>query len=287
MRCKLKRGEKLSEGIRRVARKQLGLAAGLLRAETDPRGGSVHEARQWLKKARATLQLAKPALGDEFCRREDGKLRKIAHGLARRRDAEVLVLTLEALRSGRRDVAEDRTWEKLQQIFLKRRDSFSGELRAERRKCRAGLKAARGRVDDWPLKKLRWPHLCRALGRIHREGRKALQKAERTRATDDFHAWRRRVKELWYDLRILEAVLPAAMNRRARGMQELGEHLGNEHDLAMLEEALATCKLGVEEQRMVRGRVRSRRAALQQAALKQGRRLFAKSGGEFVKRLKS
>lgn len=282
MHYKLKSGEKLSNGIRRVARKQMGRAGELLRESAGAQGGSIHEARQWLKKARATLQLVRPALGDKVCRREDGKLRKIARRLARRRDAEVLVTTLETLRSGRRELAEDRAWEKLQQIFLKRREA-SVESLPDLQKFRGELRELRARVNDWPLKKLHASDLRRGLGRVYRDGRKAMQRSEKTRTTEDFHAWRKRVKELWHGLRILEPELPAAMAGFAPGLKELGEHLGNEHDLAVLEAALATCKLDTDELKVVKKRVQLRRAALQQTALKQGRRLFAKDAGTFVK----
>jgi CHAD domain-containing protein len=277
MNYKLKPGEKLSAGIRRIARKQMDRAARLLKnSADDARGRSLHEARQWLKKARATLRLVRPALGGGVWRREDRRLREVARGLARPRDAEVLVMTLETLRSGRRELAEDRVWEKLQQIFLKRRGQFAKGLQAETRR----------RVNDWPLKKLRRPDLCLGAGRVYREGRKAQQRAEQTRATEDLHEWRKRVKELWYGLRMLESELPEALAGFAAKLKDLGEILGNDHDLAMLETTLKTCKVNAEELKAIKGRVRTRRAGLQQTAFKLGRRLFAEEPGRFVRRIK-
>ena len=271
MNYKLRAGEKLSGGIRRVARKQMERAAELLRKRSsDAQGRSVHEARQWLKKSRATLRLVRPAVGGRVCRREDRKLRRVARGLARRRDAEVLVLTLETLRSGRRELAEDRVWEKLQQIFLKRRDEFLRRSRSEKRNCRAELRSARRKVKDWPLKQLRWADLCRGVGQVYREGRKAQRRSQLTRTTGDLHEWRKRVKELWHGLRVLEMELPHALDGFVKGMKELGELLGNDHDLAVLEAAVKTCKLEAQELKAVRRRIQARRATLQQTAFKLG-----------------
>jgi CHAD domain-containing protein len=286
MNYKLKAGEKLPDGIRRVARKQMARAARRLRKDdSDARGTSLHEARQWLKKARATLRLVRPALGGRVCEREDRKLREVARGLARRRDAEVLVMTLESLRSGGRELAEDRVWERLQQIFLKRREKHSEGLRAQKRKCGKALNSSRRRVKEWPLKKLRWTDLCRGAGKVYRQGRDAQGRAELTRATEDLHKWRKRVKELWYGLQILEPELPRAMGNFAERMKDLGELLGNDHDLAMLEAALKTCGLEAGELKAVVGRVRTRRAGLQQTAFKLGRRLFAEEPEQFVRRM--
>ncbi len=288
MNYKLRAGEKLPDGVRRIARKQLERAAGLLgKGAADARGRSLHEARQWLKKARATLRMVRPALGEKLSRREDRRLRGIARELAQRRDADVLVMTVEAFRGRERIGGKERAvWEKLRRIFLKRREELPGGSRGGKRKCRLALRSARRRAGDWPLKKLRWEDLCAGAGRVFREGQAAMRKSGRTRATEDLHEWRKRVKDLWYELRILEPVKSKGLARLADGMKKLSKHLGNDHDLGMLEGALKTCALEAGELKLVLRRVRARRAALQRTAFKLGRRLFAETPGEFVRRVK-
>jgi CHAD domain-containing protein len=288
MNYKLRAGEKLPDGIRRIARKQLGRAAGLLgKKAAGARDRTLHEARQWLKKARATLRMVQPALGDGIWRREDRKLRGIARELAQRRDAEALLATVEILCGGKRaGGGENAVWEKLRRIFLKRIGEFAGETRGPRRKCRLALRAARRRAEEWPLKKLHWEDLRAGVGTVYREGRKAMREAGRTRMAEHLHEWRKRVKDLWYELRILEPVQAKGMERVADGMKKLSEYLGNDHDLAMLEGALKTCGLEAGEMKLVLGRVRARREELQRAAFKLGRRLFAEEPGKFIGRVK-
>lgn len=278
----------MPEGIRRIARSQMERAGTLLgKASANGGGQTLHEARQWLKKARATLRLARPELGEEFWRREDRKLRKIARGLARRRDAEVLVATVEQLRPAQANPGEDRIWAKLRRIFMKRREKTLGGSREERKKYRRALREARRRVRDWPLEDADLGGLCRGVGRVYREGGNAMLKAGRTHGTEDLHEWRKRVKDLWYEFRILEPLQPKRMVKLADGMKKLSKQLGDDHDLAVLEEAVKKSKLDPDEIKTVLGRVRARRLGSQREAFKLGQRLFATDAAKFTRPLRS
>src|SRR5579871_2679578 len=72
MNYKLKPGEELDAGIRRIARKQVAHARALLgRGGGESGGESIHEARKWLKKIRALLRLVRPALDIAEYRRQN------------------------------------------------------------------------------------------------------------------------------------------------------------------------------------------------------------------------
>jgi hypothetical protein len=53
-----------------------------------------------------------------------------------------------------------------------------------------------------------------------------------------FHVWRKRAKAHGYHLRLLRLAWPAVINRWEKAVDELGECLGNEHDLAVLQERI-------------------------------------------------
>ena len=98
MSYRLQFDQTLDDGLRRVASEQLGDALTGLR---DPDGTdpvkAVHEARKSVKKSRAALRLARPALPKDAYRREDQALRDAGRSLSGARDADVLLETVDAL----------------------------------------------------------------------------------------------------------------------------------------------------------------------------------------------
>src|SRR4030095_2879289 len=51
---------------------------------------------------------------------------------------------------------------------------------------------------------------------------------------ENFHAWRKRVKDIWYQLRILQPLNRIVLTEMAHDAEVLGELLGREHDLNFL-----------------------------------------------------
>jgi CHAD domain-containing protein len=122
------------------------------------------------------------------------------------------------------------------------------------------------------------------------------------------HRWRKRVKDLRYaaeTLRRLELEerrakghghgRGAAADRRsgwlaklATEADDLGEVLGEEHDLAMLAEWLqgadAKALAGSRTRRRLLQQIAARRRKLRRRALKSGSRLYKRSSGDFIER---
>src|ERR1700690_4419144 len=96
MSFQLKRKESVSDGIRRIVKREIGTALEQLasRGQSDE---AVHEARKCLKKVRAALRLVRDELGGPAYRRENFALRDAARPLTEVRDATMLVETLERL----------------------------------------------------------------------------------------------------------------------------------------------------------------------------------------------
>ena len=96
MSYRLQFDQDLDDGLRRVASEQLEDALGGLRDPEDP-VKAVHEARKSVKKSRAALRLARPALPKDTYREEDHALRDAGRSLSGARDADVLLETVDAL----------------------------------------------------------------------------------------------------------------------------------------------------------------------------------------------
>src|SRR5215217_6762063 len=95
---RLREGERVPSGIRRIARGQLEPSIERLEGRTDEQlGTAVHETRKSLKRLRATVRLARDELGDEVYRRENSAFRDAGRRLAGARDSGVLLEALDGL----------------------------------------------------------------------------------------------------------------------------------------------------------------------------------------------
>jgi len=71
-------------------------------------------------------------------------------------------------------------------------------------------------LADWPLADYGWKELRRAARRSYECARTSYRKAHDTPSAPRLHRWRKRVKELWFHLRLLRRACPARMEEWAR-----------------------------------------------------------------------
>jgi len=278
---RLRRRESLASGIRRIAREQIDAACRELQGEGEPRR-AVHEARKALKKIRALLQLVGPEFGRKRLQSEKQLFRGVAKLLAPLRDADARVKTCEILMQGGKPVPK---------AFGEVRDDLEAEttrivqrIGSRRRRAVAMLRQARGHVGRWPLEDLTWKLLCREIRRCYRKGRKALQFYQQQPSDENFHAWRKWVKKLWYHLRIVEKRFPHAPTEEIAQLEAIGELAGTAHDFSVLGESLAARKAKVPTGPLIEA-IKARLPHLHQAAVERGVALFAEKPRDFLKRL--
>src|ERR1043166_4315885 len=98
MAFRLKAGESVRGGVRRLAAKELGRARQRLRGANRPSDEAVHEARKSVKKARAIMQLIDNDRGRHL-ERSRKRLRSINRRLSPVRDADAMLEILDKLRA--------------------------------------------------------------------------------------------------------------------------------------------------------------------------------------------
>jgi len=277
---RLRRRESLKTGIRRIARAQIDAACRILQADGEPHK-AVHEARKALKKLRAILRLVAREFGRKAVRLEKNDFRAAARLLAPLRDADVRVQTLDTLVQN--GGLEPRDFAAVRAGLQSEADRLAREAGAPKRRAAGILRKVRNRVQGWPLGDLEPKHLTKQILRTYRQGSKALAAYQIENTPETFHAWRKRVKELWYHLRILEDLLPESAAERIALCDEIGEISGKAHDLFMLRETLLGLKAGAETALLI-GEVEVRMEELQRATLERGIRLHAEKPGVFAQR---
>jgi CHAD domain-containing protein len=220
--------------VRACAREQLEQAAQRLAdAEADP-VDAVHEARKSLKKTRALLRLARPALGKRAYREQNAALRELAAALSGTRDADVLAHAAGYLadHAGGRLPAVD--FEQLRAALEQEAATARATNGAGRPDVIDGLRAAAARVDAWPLDGATWDDLLAGATRAYARGRDTLAQAREDPTDERLHEWRKRVKDLWYHHRLLAPAWPEILEAHGEQAHLLSELLGDDHDLSLL-----------------------------------------------------
>ena len=289
MSFKFKRKESVTKGIRRISTERLDTA--LENFGRANRSEAVHSVRKDIKKLRALLRLARPHVAKRFYRKSAKKLRKAAHRLASARDAHVTGKALDDLV----EHFEDRLAPK---PFPRLRNALHRESRQETRKLGKGssledakrrLRQLRRRLKGLELDANEWKALAPGIESNYRRGRKALKIARRDPTPENFHEWRKRTKDLWYQFRLLCPVWPPSIGIIADQLKSLSDYLGDDHDLFLLNQALAkhgSRDEGIwKEAEALAGLIDLRQRELRAAALALGTRLYAEKPSRFNKRL--
>jgi CHAD domain-containing protein len=287
---RLQPGEPAPEGVREVARGQIDLARGELAGEGHGDiGDAVHEARKAFKRLRALVRVARDALGDEVYRRENTTFRAAGRTLSDVRDAAVLVETLDAVSTRYADELPRRAFRGLRDVLVEEARTAHDTLEDGHEsidRVRVALDAAHDRVARWPL-----PDeddvaiLAPGFKRIYRRGRRALRAAEADPTTESFHELRKRAKDLWHAAQVTRPVATKKLKKLGRRAHELSDLAGDDHDLAVLLDAAHERhrKLARGEHELLVSLVGRRRAELQRAALKRGRKLYARKPRKVAK----
>lgn len=284
--------ETFSEGVKRILAEELGGALTGLRGEAtgdatvhNTAHNAVHDARKRFKKLRAALRLVKSDLGGKRYRQADVLFRDAGRALAGLRDAEVLLATLEALVAQVDAKAHRKTFNRARKVLSARQQLVAAQADVLTEGVAAKVAAVQEQITSWPLGDA-WRSAAPNVKDSYKQGLKTFGQAYRHPSDDSFHEWRKRVKDLWYQLRILNPLWPEVMVELAAQAGKLADLLGEEHDLAVLAQTLADDPAfgAPAEVEGLLELIEGRRVALRTEAEALGRRLYADKPKVFVRR---
>lgn len=222
----------LQHTLRRIAASELDAALARLDGEGAPSPIAVHEVRKHVKKIRGLLRLMRP--GFAAFQTETAVLREAAQSLSSLRDADVRLATFDKLfaRDRPEHVADLRA-------HLARARDATTRAPAVTAAALAALTDLRARVDGWKIRGRDADVLTAGLADTRRRSLQAMALANGSRDVEALHEWRKRVKDGWYQARLLTPVWPAVMAPLADQTGLLGEDLGDHHDLGVLADHVA------------------------------------------------
>lgn len=259
----------------------------------DPNSGAeetnIHGARKQLKRARATLRLLRDALGDDVYRRENMSVRDAARPLSPIRDSEVLLDALDGVVKRFEDAAGNLPLDKLRNSLKRHRAELREVSIGDRRlaQAREFLRGIERRARHWQIIEQGWPVIESGLKRTYREGRKAGAAAYAEPTADNLHEWRKQAKYLWHQLQLLER-LPPRIGELVDDMHALSDHLGDDHDLAVLRNKAFQRGNGLDKKSAneLKALIDRRRAELQARAFELGERLYSDKPKPFARRFR-
>jgi CHAD domain-containing protein len=313
-RRKRKRGSRL----KRLTLEQIDLAIALLEGRRAvPAQQTIHETRKALKRARALVRLQRGALGEGCFARNNAVLREAGRRLASARDAEVVVEALDALvKRHPKRLARSAGVARLRARLVAERERAQAQARhgaevrgvvltelygaredlkrwqpaqGDAKTAREGLKAiyGAGRKRGRLARKVQRSAGRKTKSSARRKaksatGRNRRRRARMARSSAALHDWRKRAKDLRYAAEALE------LRGVAKRADRLGEVIGEEHDLWLLEECVQRerrCFKGDKASRKeLQRQIARRRGRLRKRAFKLGRALYGEPPKRFVRR---
>lgn len=294
MSYKFKPGESFAKGLRRIAADQSEKAGACFAASADVHKG-VHEVRKSIKRLRALLRLCRASAPEDELAAIDTELRDMGRSLSGTRELQGMLDSIAALeaRFGAPAIAGPLTRLKAELEAKQAAATDNGAVHDKgeglaQQFAAVGAAIAALRLDDDGFDAIRegLEHTYRQCRHWHE---RAYAHPEPGEASDEtFHEWRKNVQRHWRHMQLLTAAWPRELKIRADLCHSIGETIGRDHDLAVLE----TCLGGSGRQYGPVAKVRTARqmchtlqAELRESVRVDGERLFLERAGAFGDRL--
>lgn len=248
----------------------------------------VHASRKHFKKIRAVWRLIRDDIGQDNYQNENRFYRDLGRKMASMREAKVYLNTIEAL--------EDSTNEDQVMLFPTIKDSLIHHYKVEKIKfteehlfdqVTEQVEQGKQRVNELKLKNNDFDVCKVGIKRVYKRGVKTFHRAKSEPTAEHLHEWRKRVKYLWYHVRLLRDVWKPVMKGYEKSLDNLSDYLGDEHDLSELEVFLEQNlqRDFPKEAELLKKRIAPQKKELQSKAWPVGEKIYAEQPKKFVNRL--
>ena len=247
---------------------------------------SIHCARKQIKRMRAVLRLVRSEISQSEYKRRKERLREAAEYLAPARDAYIQTQTFEHLTRTRPTIHASRLEAALQRECRKQMQQFC--KRGSWKQVRQMLEKEARCFGRLKFKHRGWAAIQPGIKKSYKAAQKARDIATATPTAGNLHEWRKRVKDLWYNISLLERIWPEQMCALAQELEHLGDLLGDHHDLHVLRSTVIKksrkTELKVEADALL-SLIDARQRELCAQSLRLGRRLLREDAAEYCGRL--
>jgi CHAD domain-containing protein len=186
---------------------------------------AVHELRRAGKRSRAWLRLIRSGVSEKWYRRESQAWRELGRILSAPRDAEVIAEVVVCI--GQR-YAEHVPAQVVSGLIHQPPPVTAAQLAT----LRAALEDQRQRLEKQVFT-VKMRDLSKGHARSYRAWIAAGEKLLAVATTDTRHTWRKRGKDLAYQVQLLTPLWPTMLRPFANALGEVNDCLGRERDLAL------------------------------------------------------
>lgn len=282
----LDRSAPLERAVREAATAELARAMTWARSGKRGKAGAIrtHELRKSMKRLRALLKLMRNAMRRRQWRALDRELRDIARSLSGKRDSDVRAAMIAGLMTG----ADPPLRKALKKLAIASDSSRISPRPVVQSRPASGMPHRLGAISNKFAKlALTRPEtaLESGLARCYRKVNEARHAAEDEPSDDAFHELRKAIQVHYRQLQLVQSVAPIALKPRIKATRDLGQTLGREHDLAMLQAWLKAPETALQapEAELVAGICRKEQRKLRRKALVASRELFARRSKAFAR----
>lgn len=278
---RFKKKESVARAVRRLCVERLDDALETL--EKTARFEAVHNVRKEIKKLRSILRLTRGEIGEKTYRKHTKALREAANLLTAFRDAQVKLSAFDDLSKHFNGKLPPQ--EKIKNALRDRCRAEEKKLSAAIAPLKAILCESKEELDNLKIKSKGWEAIGPGLKNVYGRGLEAFETVGRKPSEENFHEWRKRVKDLWHQLSLLYPVRPRKLRGRTQTLGKLGDLLGDDHDLFMLREFVAKKFPRTHGINAFELMIFARQRELRSAALKLGRRFYREKPNRFSRRM--
>ncbi len=279
MSYRIEKGETLANAFTRISAEEIQAAQTELRRGD---GEAVHNVRKALKRLRALLRSLRIAVPERFYREENQRLGEAGRKMSPLRDVHVQLRTIEKLNGASASARRG-----LRAHLLREQMRMRRNIPKLRQALRGALRRSQERMSALPLQRATPENVAAGLKKIYKQGRDRFKAAARRPTPENLHEWRKKVKALGYGFELMQELAAKKLAKLARRCDELGELLGDDHDLFMALEALRQEHAAnpAADYAALANCIERKRAKLRRGALRIGARVYAEKPRAFEKRV--
>jgi CHAD domain-containing protein len=282
-----KRKESVTKAVRRLCCERVETALECLGCKNRWEG--VHDVRREIKKLRAILRLARGEIGKKIYRRHTDALRDAAKRLTAMRDAQVKLNALEELGKHFRRQLPAHPLPEIKKALRQNCCEQEQKLLKNDSICAVKkiLQKFKKRIGDLQIESDGWTSIGQGLRKSYCRGREAFETARDEPSPEHFHEWRKRVKDLWLQLKLLCPASPQKLRVATDKLESPGNFLGDDHDLFLLLEFVVGENFACAEMLALEKLICRRQKELRSAALKTGAKFYSEKPKQFCERIEN
>jgi len=239
----LENSETLSFGLKRIVLELIDNSVFNFAKGNGSFNEDVHEIRKNFKKIRTVYRLIRSDLGGKSFQIENSFYGDSSRMLSDLRDSTVLIYTFEKLLKNSELEMSNFDFSIFRNFLFEKHKNISASKHKKSQVMNSlstDLLLARSRVFDWPISGDNFKVIKKNLQWIYEQGQISMYAVFTEAIKENVHEWRKRVKDLWYSMRILNNLWPEIMNPLVTLLGKLSDILGDTNDLFLLKERIIT-----------------------------------------------